>query len=163
MNILSLYYGVRGFDLFCIGAVSGNIETIVWVWLVGKIVIFIKENPGFKMFYSSIKSRGIDKILRKAVKAVADKLDPENIEYLEKIKGIKIGYFDMFLYGICIGAWVLGIIVFRAKRQYLKFGTLMLGNTAKIGLFAAGYSFMGLLFLPILILTFIYKINKVFK
>ena len=163
MNILSLHYGVRGWDLFYIGAILGNIEIVVWIWLIGKIGTFIKENPGFRAFYSNIKSRGIDKTFRKTVKAVADKLDPENMEYLEKIKNVKIGYFDMFLYGICIGAWVLGIIIFRTTRWYLKLGVLMLGNTAKIGLFAAGYSFLGLLFLPILILTFVYKINKIFK
>ena len=161
MNILSLHYGIMGLDLFKIGAVLGNIEMVIWIWLFGKIGIFIKENPGFKVFYSNIKSKGIDKIFRKTVKAIADRLDPENIEYLEKIKNIRIGYFDMFLFGICFGAWVLGIIIFRIKRQYFKLGALMLGNTIKIGLFAAGYSFLGLFFLPILVITFVYKINKI--
>jgi len=163
MNILSLHYGIGGLDLFYIGAVLGNTEMIVWIWLIGKIGIFIKENPNFRALYNNVKSSGIDNIFRKILKDVADKLDPENVEYLKKIKSIKIGYLDMFLYGICIGAWILGIIIFRAKRHYLKLGVLMLGNTIKIGLFAAGYSFLGLFFLPVLILTFVYKVSKIIK
>lgn len=163
MNILSLHYGIKGWDLFCLGTVLGNCEFVVWIWLMGKVGTFIKENPGFRVFYSNIKSKGIDKIFRKTLKAVADKLDPENVEYLEKIRNIKIGYFDMFIYGVCLGAWVLGIIIFRIKRQYLKLVTLMLGNTVKIGLFAAGYSFLGLFFFPILVITLVFKANKIFK
>lgn len=163
MNILSLHHGIKGWDLFYLGTILGNCEFVVWIWLIGKIGIFIKENPSFRIFYSNIKSKGIDKIFRKTLKAVADRLDPENIEYLEKIRNIKIGYFDMFLYGVCLGAWALGIIVFRVKRQYLKLGVLMFGNTVKIGLFAAGYSFLGLFFFPILIITLVFKAKKIFQ
>lgn len=163
MNILSSWYGIRGWNLFYLGAGLGNIEMIFWIWLIGKIGIFIKENPGFRYFYSSIKSKGIDKLFRKTLKTVADKLDPENKEYLDKIKGIKIGYFDMLLFGVCFGAWILGIIMFRTTKWYAGLIMLMLGNTIKLGFFAAGYSVMGWIFVPILILTFIFKVKKIFK
>lgn len=163
MNILSLQYGIKGWNLLSISTVLGNIEMMCWVWLIGKIGVFIKENPGFRGFYSNIKSKGIDKLFRKTIKTVAEKLDPENIEYLEKIKKIRVGYFDMFLFGVCIGAWVLGIIIFRTTRWYGGLAMLIMGNTLKLCLFAAGYSFLGWIFIPVLILTFIYKVKRVFK
>ena len=163
MNILSFRYNIIGWHLFYWAVIWGNIELLVWVWLMSKIGIFIKENPGFKSFYSNIKSRGLDKIFRKTLKSVADKLDPENKEYLEKIKMIKVGYFDMFIYGVCIGAWALGIVIFRTTKWYGGLAMLMIGNTVKLGFFAAGYSSLGLIFIPFLMLTLIYKINKVFK
>ena len=163
MNILSSVYNIRGWNLFYFGATLGNIEMIFWIWLIGKIGIFIKENPGFRYFYNNIKTKGFDNLFRKTLKIVADRLDPENQEYLDKIKNIKIGYFDMLLFGICFGAWILGIIIFRTTRWYRGLIMLMLGNTIKLGIFAAGYSVMGWIFTPILIATFIFKIKKIFK
>ncbi len=163
MNILSLKYGIKDWDLLISAVILGNIELICWIWLIGKNSTFIKENPGFRSFYSDIKSKGLDKLFRRTIRAVAEKLDPENMEYQEKIKKIRVGYFDMFLFGVCIGAWVLGIIIFRTTRRYDSLIMLMTGNAVKLSLFAAGYSFLGWIFIPVLILTFIYKVNRVFK
>lgn len=163
MNILRFRYGITGWDLFYISAILGNIELSIWIWLIGKIGVFIKQNPGFRLFYSDIKSRGVDKLFRKSLKAIADKLDPENIEYLQRMRDIKVGYFGMFLFGVCIGAWVFGIIIFRTTRWYAGLIMMMLGNSVKLGLFAAGYSSLGWIFLPVLLLTFIYKIRQVLR
>jgi hypothetical protein len=163
MNVLRFSYGITGWELYYKSVILGNFETIIWIWLIGKIGTFIKENPGFKNFYSDVKSKGADKLFRQSLKAIADKLDPENKEYLEKLKSIKVGYFGMFQFGICVGAWVFGIIIFRTIRRYDWLAMMMFGNSIKLGFFAFGYSALSWFFIPILLMTFLYKLRNVLR
>lgn len=160
MNIL-IYQGIEGWKLFKIIAILGTLEMPVWLHIFGKMGDFIRSSQGLQEFYNDIKAGGFDKYFRKFLKFFLERFDINNARNKKLIETLKPGYMSMFLMGVSLGGWLIGIPIVRMTNWYGGFTMLILGNIVKLGAFTFGYTSLGNWSLFLLLLVFIYKIRKV--
>lgn len=161
MNILRYGYGIEGWRLFKIAAILGTLEMPIWFYIFGQIGDIIRSNQRLREFYSDVKAEGFDKYFRKFLKFFLDRFDTNNAQNTRIIKTLKPGYLSMFLMGVSLGGWLIGIPIVRTTNWYGGFIMLVLGNIVKLGAFTFGYTSLGNWSLFLLLLVFVYKIRKV--
>ncbi len=161
MNILKYSYGIEGWKLFQIVAILGTLEMQIWLHIFGKMGDIVKSSQRLREFYSDIKAEGFDRYFRKFLKFFLERFDTNNIQNTKLIETLKPGYISMFLMGVSLGGWVVGIPIVRKTHWYGGFIMLILGNIVKLGAFAFGYTSLGNWSLLLLLLVFVYKIRKV--
>ena len=163
MNVLTNFYNIKGWQLFKIAAILGSIEMPIWLYIFSATGRLIKDNPRIKEFYNDIRTRGFDRWFRKFIKFIADRLDPDNEENNKIMDQLRPGYFSMFLMGISLGGWIIGIPIVKFLRWYGGFFVLMLGNIVKLAAFSFGYTFLGNLSFGFLLIIFFIKFRKLIK
>ena len=158
-----LAVGISGWKLFCICLAIGEPQLLFWTWFVGWVGRFIKENPTFKDFYNDVRAKGVDKILRKLIKLLVESLfkdtntqEPKNSNRI--IRGDN--FFTMFLLGVGIGTWILGIFIFYATKSYVGLLGLFVGDLVKIACFVLLANILGVWFYVLLSFFAIFKAYK---
>lgn len=131
--------GIRGWKLFSYSEIAATLELAYYGWFFWWLGSLIKNNPKLKEFYDDAKARGVDKILRKLVKISVELLVKESKS--ERLNNVKNGYpkresfLTMFLLGVGIGTWLLGLLIFHATKSYIGLVGLFLGNMIKVACF----------------------------
>lgn len=155
--------GFRGWELFSYSEIAGTLELVYYGWFFWWLGRLIKNNPTLQEFYNDAKVRGAGKILRRLVKICVEVLEKENKS--KRLEGVKSGninrsresFFTMFLLGVGIGTWLLGLLIFHATKSYVGLAGLFLGNALKIACFVLLANLVGWWFYLLVTIVALFK------
>ena len=152
--------GIRGWELFFKSEFLGNLELAYYLWFFWWFGKLIKDNPALQEFYDDAMAPGADRLFRKLVKILAELviLGGDNKE-IEKANGKDRwqSFWTMYMLGLGIGTWLLGLFIFYATRSQFGLAGLFVGNITKIACFVLLANVLGLwFFVPVSILA-LYK------
>lgn len=156
--------GIRGWKLFIYSEVAGTLEMAYYGWFFWWLGRTVRKSPKFREFYEDAKVRGAGRILRKLVKICVEVLDKENKNKRiteassNNVKGEN--FFTMFLLGVGIGTWLLGLLIFHATKSYFGLAGLFAGNAVKIACFVLLANFIGFWFYLVVTIIALFKAYK---
>lgn len=156
-----LALGLRGWKLFSYSEIAGALELVYYGWFFWWLGTMIKKNPTLQEFYNDARARGLDKILKTLMKILVELVVKESGN--ERLINAKSGnikresFFTMFLLGIGIGTWLLGLLIFHANKSHVGLAGLFLGNAIKIACFVLLANFIGFWFYLLVTILALFK------
>ncbi len=155
--------GIRGWELFYKCEIFGNLELAYYTWFFWWLGCLVKENPKIKEFYDDAKARGAGWLFRRLLKIFVElTIKKESDEQIKKAvsNGNWQNFFTMFIQGVGLGTWLLGLLIFYGTKSWVGLFGLFIGNSIKIACFVLLANTLGLWFYAIVSLIAIIKAYK---